>query len=111
MKKGISLIVLVITVIVLAILASAVIINMSGNSNIINEADEAVNEYNLKQYDQKLSLAYASWLAEEDNRGLEFTTANLPDLAEHGFDTTTDVPAGYRVTVVNKVPVLSEIEE
>jgi len=57
-KKGISLIVLVITVIILAILASTVIISLN-NSNIIENASNAVNDSNIanKKYAAQLYLA------------------------------------------------------
>ena len=54
-KKGISLIVLVITIIVMIILASAVIISLS-NSNIITKAKEAVNKTNEKALEQQATL-------------------------------------------------------
>jgi len=50
-KKGISLIVLVITVIVLAILATTVIITLS-NTNIIQQASRAVFKNDMKNYQE-----------------------------------------------------------
>ena len=50
-KKGISLIVLVITVIVLAILATTVIITLS-NTNIISQASRAVFKSDMKNYQE-----------------------------------------------------------
>lgn len=63
MKKGISLIVLVITIIVMIILAASVVISLS-NSGIINRADYAVNETNTKLEITKLELLQAEVLAE-----------------------------------------------
>ena len=54
-KKGISLIVLVITVIVLAILATTVIVSLS-NTNIITKADEAVIKTRFKSMQEQLAL-------------------------------------------------------
>ena len=48
MKKGISLIVLVITIIVMIILAAAVVITLN-NTGIINRANDAINKTNLRQ--------------------------------------------------------------
>ena len=59
-KRGISLIVLVVTVIVLAILATTVIISLS-NTNIIGQASDTVNEANLATYREQAALAYAGW--------------------------------------------------
>ena len=103
-KRGISLIVLVITVIVLAILASAVIVSLS-NNDIITKASDAVDEYNVKQYETQLNLAYASWKVDADNRGKTFTEANIPE--EHGFK-ESDLPAGSIIAVVNGVPVIGK---
>ncbi|MBR6641258.1 MAG: leucine-rich repeat protein [Clostridia bacterium] len=63
MKKGISLIVLVITIIVMIILAASVVISLS-NSGVINRADYAVNETNTKLEMTKLELLQAEVLAE-----------------------------------------------
>lgn len=41
-KYGISLIVLIITVVVLGILATSVVVSLSGDNNIINQATQAV---------------------------------------------------------------------
>lgn len=57
-KKGISLIVLVITIIIMIILASSTIISLS-NSNIINEANKAVELTNLNQVEHIASLAWS----------------------------------------------------
>ena len=58
MKKGISLIVLVITIIVMIILAATVIISLT-NTNIINRADQAVQLTNAKQVQDLVALAWA----------------------------------------------------
>lgn len=62
MKKGISLIVLVITVIVLAILAGAVIISLS-NTNIITETTQTRIDADLANAKHAVTLAYANGLA------------------------------------------------
>lgn len=61
MKKGISLIVLVITIIVMIILAAAIIISLS-NSNVINKATRAVDETNYKNVTTVAGLIYADYL-------------------------------------------------
>jgi len=62
MKKGISLIVLVITIIVLAILAGAIIISLS-NTNIIEQATNAVTDADLANARNAATLAYAAAVA------------------------------------------------
>lgn len=59
MKKGISLIVLVITIIVLAILAGAIIISLS-NQNVISQASDAVTKADLANARNAVTLEYAS---------------------------------------------------
>ena len=78
-KKGISLIVLVITIIVMIILASAVIISLS-NSNIITKAKEAVLKTDVKNFAQELSVS----LAEQklNNKDLEFEDVTETDVEE-----------------------------
>ncbi len=57
-KKGISLIVLVITIIVMIILAASVVITLS-NSGIINKANDAVNATNLKEVQNLAQLLWS----------------------------------------------------
>ena len=57
-KKGISLIVLVITIIVMIVLAGAIILTLN-NSGIINKANEAVDKTNMAQIKQIAELAWA----------------------------------------------------
>lgn len=59
MKKGISLIVLVITIIVIIILASSVIINLSSN-NPMQQSNEAAFKANLDAYYSLLSMYTSS---------------------------------------------------
>ena len=102
-KRGISLIVLVITVIVLGILASAVIISVN-STNLIQESDEKVEKYNVKQYESQLSLAYASWLMENEDGIL----TSIVELQAYGFDATV-LPARYTAKVVDGVPVVTTV--
>lgn len=54
MKKqnGITLVALVITIIVLLILAGVALATLTGNDSIINNAQNAVNQYNNKASDE-----------------------------------------------------------
>lgn len=56
MKKGISLIVLIITIIVMIIIAGAIIMSLS-NTNIIDLAGNAVDEHNIAVEKEKIMLA------------------------------------------------------
>ncbi|MDD4375947.1 MAG: hypothetical protein PHR25_04110 [Clostridia bacterium] len=69
MKKGISLIVLVITIIIMIILAGTIILSIK-SSGIIEKASEAVFKSNLKTYNEE----YMLWLiAKETDSPGEFT--------------------------------------
>ncbi len=57
-KKGISLIVLVITIIVMIILAASVVITLS-NTGVINKAGEAVDKTNMQQVQNLASLVWS----------------------------------------------------
>jgi len=59
MKKGISLIVLVITIIVIIILAGAVVLSLSKN-NPISSATEATFKANLSEYNNELTMFISS---------------------------------------------------
>ena len=58
MKKGISLIVLVITIIVMIIIAGAIIISLN-SSNVIDSANNAVDKSNVANVKSLLALQYA----------------------------------------------------
>ncbi len=59
-KQGISLIVLVITIIVMIILASAIILSINGN-NVIDKANEAKILHNIKSAEEVAALAKTEW--------------------------------------------------
>ena len=60
-KKGISLIVLIVTIIVMIIIAGAIIISLT-ETNVIDQAEVAVEKHNLSELKSASSLAYANWL-------------------------------------------------
>jgi len=90
-KNGISLIVLVITIIVMIILASAIILSLS-SSSIIGRANEAKIKSDIANAKEVVSLAYAEW--ELDNADLKETYSSFSEYAtvklnEAGFDTNS----------------------
>ena len=96
-KKGISLIVLVITIIVMLILASAVIISLS-NSDIITKAQKASKDYIIVQEKEQISLGYSEYLMNKRtnaNATLEVEGATVTDLEDRGwkiiFDKTNNI--------------------
>ena len=77
MKKGISLIVLVITIIVMIIIAGAIIISLN-STNVINRADEAVVATDVSAMNDQLNMAYVDLKLEDAYRSksdFEETTA------------------------------------
>lgn len=91
MKKGISLIVLVITIIVMIIIAGAIIISLNG-TNVINRADEAVDKADLANLRSALTLEYAEIMAlNYDADATNDVVATSDKLAEGVTATATNV--------------------
>jgi len=63
-KKGISLIVLVITIIVMIILSAAIILSLN-NAGIIGNANKAVDDSNIANIKSAADLAYAEYLIDK----------------------------------------------
>ena len=101
-KQGISLIVLVITIIVMIILASSVVITLS-NSGIINKASEAVDLSNEKQVQDVAAMIWAEVYL-DDTRTDSIEKAVKDKLAEQGItDADWDiVVSGTGVSVTAK---------
>ena len=92
-KKGISLIVLVITIIVMVILAGAIILTLN-NSGIIQKASSAVEETNLATVKEVASLAWAEAYADGVRTQVDLEKAVLDSLTEAKVNTTQ-----YTITV------------
>ena len=96
-KKGISLIVLVITIIVMIILASAIILSLN-SSDIIGKANKAKTASNAANVQEMVSILKAEWLLLPDTERVatpEITYVNNK-LAEKGYE-------DYAVTADNKI--------
>jgi len=85
-KRGISLIVLVITIIVMIILASAIILSLR-SSGIIGRANEAKTKSDIANAKEVIALAYAEWELDQANIGGTFSEYAMTKLQEAGFDT------------------------
>ena len=85
MKKGISLIVLVITIIVMIILAAAVVISMS-NTGIIEKASQAVNLTDEKSVQDLAALVWAETYLDETKRA-NIENEVMQELEKHGVKT------------------------
>ena len=95
MKKGISLIVLVITIIVMIIIAGAIIISLN-SSNVIERANTAVTESDLANARNAAMLAYAELAAGNDGIAIDPATAKV---ATEGYYETYLTNAGFDVSV------------
>ena len=67
-NKGITLIALVITIIVLLILAAVSIATLTGENGILTKAQEAKTQNTKSQAEEEVKLAVASLLAEETTK-------------------------------------------
>ena len=85
-KHGISLIVLVITIIVMIILAASVVITLS-NTGVINKASQAVQITDEKQIEQLVNMAWADAYAGGKRTEEELKGAVEQVLAENKVDT------------------------
>ena len=100
MKKGISLIVLVITIIVMIIIAGAIIISLN-SSNVIDSANEAVDKSNVANVKSALALEYAEIMnAKYNNDPADDNLATLSE-AQKAYDEvlTESGLTGYTVSV------------
>ena len=73
-KKGISLIVLIITIMVIVILSAAVLLNMT-EDNPIDSAREAVNETNIAKLKEEANVIYSQWYKKKYIKGEEVESA------------------------------------
>lgn len=102
-KKGISLIVLVITIIVLAILAATVIVTIT-NSGIINQATDTVKIHDLSQVRSLASLAWSEALMDETiTTDAEYDAYVKQQLTNAGVNVSDyDISASINGIEVNK---------
>ncbi len=69
-NQGVSLIVLVITIIVLIVLAGVAIANLSGNNSIINKAQQAKSTHDAAQEAEKTEVGnYEEFIASKNGGG------------------------------------------
>ena len=116
MKKGISLIVLVITIIVMIIIAGAIIISLN-SADIITKADEAVIASDAANAKSELTLEYAKIMLENEkaNNDQDATTeavdkdgaAGRYNAIVDGYDRLRDNSATVTVDATTLAPTLS----
>lgn len=102
MKKGISLIVLVITIIVMIIIAGAIIISLN-SSNVIDSANNAVDKSNVANVKSLLALQYAEIMDAKynedstDDPTLESATADYKAALEASDLVVTESGSDLRI--------------
>ena len=108
-RKGITLIALVITIIVLLILAGVSIAMLTGENGILNQANKAKTETGYKGAEEKVKLSAIG--AKTINNGGEITQKNLETELGKYFtsgkynvtpETNEDGTEGYIVTITEK---------
>ena len=122
-KKGVSLIVLVVTIIIMIIIAGAIILSLKTN-NITNRANSAVTANNMSVAKEIVATARVTWDTMSDEERidivgqngtfveyvkLEFAKAGIPSTGEGSFEVTEDgdiypyprIPTGFVVSKVD----------
>ena len=113
MKKGISLIVLVITIIVMIIIAGAIIISLS-QTNVIDQAETATVKSNDAEAKSLIALMFASHLYVESEAGTDVwkktSYSDLDTIIDQKL--ATEFPGkGYTVTIDDKYNVSYDWEK
>ena len=96
-EKGITLIALVITIIVILVLAGVTISTMQGNSGIISKADESKSQTERKEVIEKAKMTISEKVV--DNGGNELTRSELKEILEQYF---INVPEDYTLETILK---------
>ncbi len=91
-NKGITLIALIVTIIVLIILAGVAIAMLRGDNGILNRASEAKYENSIGAFDEQVRLAQMALRTE--------ITANMVNAGDEGYIATTATNFGKLVTEV-----------
>lgn len=100
-ERGITLIALVVTIVVLLILAGVSINLVLGNNGIITKAKESRTETRMSQIDEQVKLAigdaYADGIGSITDSGLKSALNNR--IGEGTYDISGDETTGWKVTV------------
>ena len=99
-KKGITLISLVVTIIVLLILAGVSIATLTGDSGIITKANEAELSTELSGYKEQLELYKVNKYSENSNFVEETLTAGKTEL---NYNTKSDDETGNIKTIIPNI--------
>ncbi len=112
-KQAISLIVLVITIIIMAILAATVIITLS-NTNVINEANNSVEKANLSAYKERYTVYLADRMMDDSSfrkATLNISYASNPSEFEKIFGTNVGDDLKNKLSIENGELVFTSSDE
>ena len=93
-NKGITLIALIITIILLLILSSLAIATLTGENGLFARAKQAKENYSVSSAKEKLQLAISDLMVEQTSKGENLTKEDLPKINNNEIDVrdTTDFP-------------------
>lgn len=94
-QKGVTLIVLVITIILLIILAGVTIATLVGDKGILYQAGQAKEQSSISSIEEKIQLAKASFLLQKEKTLSECLETEIPDLKIIYTTTSGKIVAKY----------------
>ena len=113
-EKGITLIALVITIVVLLILAGVTIAAVGGENGILKNAGEAKEESERGDAEDEIKLALNEWQIERytGNKTIEdFLSEKFGGVVDNGDDTYTIEKGGYEAKIDKEGNIIGEIEK
>lgn len=101
-EKGITLIALIVTIIVLLILSGVTITTITGNRGIISKAKDATSKYTQRQAEEQVAILMQEYAMENAEKGTE-----LGDFLEYK-KTTEKVIDGYRINKDGSIDIVKD---
>ena len=102
-EKGITLIALVITIIVLLILAAVSIAMLTGENGILKKASTAKEKHQISEAKEKIELALQDLRIEEESKGNSLTKEKLSKLSESEYEISVELTESFPVEVVQSI--------
>ena len=102
-EKGITLIALVITIIVLLILAAVSIAMLTGENGILKKASTAKEKHQISEAKEKIELALQDLRIEEESKGNSLTKEKLSKLSESEYEISVESLESFPVEVVQSI--------
>ena len=115
-NKGITLIALVITIVILIIIAAVTINIALGQNGLVNRAKEGQEGYSAAQVEENIKLMLTEWYIDNNQNGItikdffenKLNDGTIDDMeeTEEGYEITKD---GYVITIDNNGNIVNEI--